>query len=140
MKAAAFTFFLSGLTAVFAVPASAAPAGDLPMTAAFTDALGGYRDCVIGALDRSGLAKADAMASAAITACTANRDAVHQRLVLDIAAATPGIPAPRIAQQAHSGMAAIEPLIAAVAVGHAREILSAASANAPSLTRRKTIG
>jgi len=136
MKRSLFTIVVSLLAATSA-PALAAD--DLPMTPAFAGALGGYRDCVIGAIDRAGVAEADAMAASAMAACGAAHDAARRQLATDIIAARPH--AARIAaQQAESGTATIDPMIAAVALDHARALVGEAATEAPALAPSGNIG
>ncbi|CAN5265871.1 hypothetical protein BH10PSE13_BH10PSE13_14830 [soil metagenome] len=136
MKRSVFTIVVSLLAAASA-PAFAAD--DLPMTSAFAGALASYRDCVIGAVDRSGVAEPDAMAAAALAACGAAHDVARRQLATDIIAVRPHA-ATVAAQQAQSGMATIEPMIAAIALNHAREMVGEAATEAPVLAPTGNIG
>lgn len=126
---------VSGLFA--AAPAQAE--ADLPFTPAFAQAVGQYRDCVLGGLDRSTFAQPDRMAAAAMAACERAHDMARAQLTADLARA--GAPHQAAKAQANAGMAKIDPMIAAVALDQARSMQADASAtHAPALTRPGTIG
>lgn len=139
MRVCLFTIAVSVLAAS-SVPALAAPSDSLPFTPAFAEAVGQYRDCVIGSLDHVGMARPDAMAAAALTACGDRQTAVLAQLTHDINAARPQDSAEVAAEAARNGMAQIDPMIAAVALDHARDRVGGASAGAPALSEQGHIG
>ncbi len=141
MKVRFLTIMVSAL-AVSSAPAMAAgKSHDLPLTPAFSAAVSEYRDCVLDSLDRVSPAQPRAMVTAAIAACGDKQAAVRSQLATDIHAARPDQSVQAAAVAAQNGVAQLNPIIAAVALDHARAMVGAASAtqNLP-LTRSGTIG
>lgn len=120
-----------------------APSGDLPMTEGFATALGQYRDCVLGGVDRSatGTASAEVAADTAVAAChDANLD-LRAQLLSDIQQATPGVSDEAAIGAMEQGMAVVEPMIAELARGHAQEVAGQAFArDLPELGEGAVIG
>lgn len=135
-----FAAVMVNVAALSMVTAAHAEA-DLPFTPAFAQAVGDYRDCVLGGLDRSSFSQPDQMAAAAMAACEHAHDGVRAQLTADLSAAHPGTSRQIAKARADAGMAKIDPMIAAAAVDQARSMTGAASATrtAP-LVRSGTIG
>lgn len=134
MKARLFTILVSGL-AFAAAPAQASQLDDLPMTEAFSSALGGYRDCVIAAVDAAPRGRAVPMANAALAACAPAGKAVRAQLKADLIATTPRSSSRDTARSVEAGMDIIEPLIADAALSRAEETVRNASTGAPPLVK-----
>lgn len=94
---------------------------DLPLTPQFSAALEGYRDCVLSALDQGAVAAPRAMVSNAMNICAATENAVRAQLQDDIRTQNPATPEQVARAQAQNGMAAVEPIIAQVALAYARD-------------------
>lgn len=136
-----FGLLLVNVGALFMGANAAHAEADLPLTPAFAEAVGQYRDCVLGGLDRAGFTQPDRMAATAMAACEKAHDAVRTQLATDVSATRPHVSIQAARTVAAQGMARIDPMIAAAALDQARAMIGAASVkDAPSLVRRGTIG
>lgn len=90
---------------------AATMSADLPMTPAFAEALGRYRDCVLASVAHGGVGSPAGMARAAMVRCRGDAAMAHGQLLADVLGANPGQSVQRAADQAAAGMAMVNPMI-----------------------------